>query len=131
MLHIEIKTIPDKDQRYDTVGDYWEKDGKDEIRVSEMGNRQYEFFVAIHEMIEQFLCENKGITDEDITKFDTEYESKRKVGDASEPGESIYAPYHKEHMFATKIERLLAEECKIDWDKYNHYINKFYKKRLG
>lgn len=30
MLNIEIKTIPDKDQRYDTVGDYWKK-GDEEI----------------------------------------------------------------------------------------------------
>lgn len=130
MLNIEIKTIPDKDQRYDTVGDYWKNGDKDEIRISEMGNRQYEFFVAVHEMIEQFLCENKGITNEEITKFDMEYEANRKAGDDSEPGASIYAPYHKEHMFSDKIERLLAEESKIDWDKYNNYINKFYKKRL-
>ena len=130
MLNIEIKTISDKDQRYDTVGDYWKKGDKDEIRVSEIGNRQYEFFVAIHEMIEQFLCENKGITDEEITKFDLEYEAKRKAGDDSEPGGNMYAPYHKEHMFAEKIERLMAEEGKIDWNKYNHYVNKFYMKRL-
>ena len=130
MLNIEIKTIPDKEHRYDTVGDYWKKGDKDEIRISEMGNRQYEFFVAIHEMIEQFLCENKGITDEEITKFDIEYEKKRKVGDASEPGDDIYCPCHREHVFATKIERLMAEESNIDWDKYNNYINKFYKKRL-
>ncbi len=131
MLNIEIKTIADKDQRYDTVGDYWKAGDKDEIRISELGNRQYEFFVAIHEMIEQFLCENKGITDEEITKFDIEYEKNRKTGDASEPGNDKCAPYHKEHMFAEKIEKLMAEQCGIDWDKYNNYINKFYKKRLG
>ena len=70
MLNIEIKTIPDKEQRYDTVGDYWKKDGVDEIRVSSISNRQYEFLIAIHEMVEQFLCESAGITDEEITKFD-------------------------------------------------------------
>lgn len=131
MLKIEIKTIPDKEQRYDTVGDYWKKGDTDEIRISEIGNRQYEFFVAIHEMVEQFLCENKGITDEEITKFDIDYENKRKPGDASEPGEDIYAPYHKEHMFAEKIEKMMADECGIDWEKYGVYCNKFQKNRLG
>ena len=130
MLNIEIKTIPDKEQRYDTVGDYWKKDGVDEIRVSSISNRQYEFLIAIHEMIEQFLCESAGITDEEITKFDLEYEAKRKKGDASEPGEDTYAPYRKQHMFAEKMERLMAQECGIDWDEYIKYSNRFYEKRL-
>ncbi len=131
MLNINIKTIPDNEQRYDTVGDYWKKDGVDEIKVSMMGNRQYEFLVAIHEMVEQFLCENVGITDEEITKFDIEYEEKRKNGDDTEPGEDIYAPYHKQHMFAEKIEKIMAEECKIDWKDYCKYSNRFNDKRLG
>lgn len=130
MLNINIKTIPDKDQRYDTVGDYWKKDGVDEIKVSSMSNRQYEFLVAIHEMVEQFLCENAGITDEEITKFDVEYEAKRKNGDQSEPGEDPLAPYHRQHMFAEKLEKLMAEECKIDWADYIKYANRFYEKRL-
>ncbi len=131
MLNINIKTIPDNEQRYDTVGDYWKKDGVDEIKVSMMGNRQYEFLVAIHEMVEQFLCENAGITDEEITKFDIEYEEKRKNGDDTEPGEDIYAPYHKQHMFAEKIEKMMAEECEIDWQDYCKYSNRFNDKRLG
>jgi hypothetical protein len=131
MLNIQIKTIPDEEQRYDTVGDYWKKNDIDEIKVSSVGNRGYEFLVAIHEMVEQFLCENADITDDEITKFDLDYEEKRKNGDDSDPGESIYAPYRKQHMFAEKIERLMAEECKIDWDDYSKYINKFYEKRLN
>ncbi len=131
MLNINIKTIPDNEQRYDTVGDYWKKDGVDEIKVSMMGNRQYEFLVAIHEMVEQFLCENAGITDEEITKFDIEYEEKRKNGDDTEPGEDIYAPYYKQHMFAEKIEKMMAEECEIDWQDYCKYSNRFNDKRLG
>jgi Mn-dependent DtxR family transcriptional regulator len=94
-----------------------------------MGNREYEFLVAIHEMIEQFLCENAGITDEAITNFDIEYEKNRREGDNTEPGEDIYAPYHKQHMFAEKIEKLMAEECNINWEDYCKYSNRFYEKR--
>jgi hypothetical protein len=129
MLNINIKTIPDSEQRYDTIGDYYKKDGIDEIKVSNMSRREYEFLVAIHEMVEQFLCENRGITDEEITKFDVEYEAKRIEGDDTEPGEDIHAPYHTEHMFSEKIERLLAEECKIDWNDYCKYTNKFSNKK--
>lgn len=129
MLNIQIKTIPDEEQRYDTVGDYWKKDGVDEIKVSSMSNRQYEFLVAIHEMIEQYLCENAGITDEEITRFDVDFENNRKEGDQSEPGESPLAPYHKQHMFAESIEKQMALECGIDWNDYGKYTNRFYEKR--
>lgn len=72
----------------------------------------------------------KGVfSNEEITKFDIEYEAKRKEGDDSEPGEDIDAPYHTEHMFSEKIEKLLAEECKIDWGDYCKYTNRFSEKK--
>ena len=41
----------------------------------------------------------------------------------AEPGDSPDAPYHKEHVFATKIERLLAKEFDVDWREYEAAIN--------
>jgi hypothetical protein len=61
MINIEIKTIPDKKQRYNTVGDYWIKDGKEYIRVSDMNNWEYETLIALHELIEATLCRKRGI----------------------------------------------------------------------
>lgn len=129
MLNIHIKTIPDKEQRYDTVGDYWKKDGVDEIRVSSVGKREYEFLVAIHEMVEQYLCENNGIDEDSIMKFDTEFQRLRQSAGAIEPGDNPTAPYYKQHIFASKIERQIADHCGLDWDKYNEYLNKFYDRK--
>ncbi len=42
-MDIHIKTVPHKEQRYNTVGDYWIEDRVIQIRVSEMGNEDYEF----------------------------------------------------------------------------------------
>jgi hypothetical protein len=118
MLNIEIKTIPDDAQRYNTVGDYWKSGGKDELRVSDMGNWKYEMLIAVHELVEEALCRARGISDEAITKFDEGYEKNRKHGVIDEPGASQLAPYHEEHTFANKIERELADELGVDWDEY-------------
>jgi hypothetical protein len=40
-----------------------------------------------------------------------------------EPGDSSEAPYHKEHVFATKIERMIADELGVDWDVYEKHLD--------
>ena len=90
-----------------------------------MKNRKYELLVAIHELIEQALCEDRGISNEEITAFDKRFEAERALGlhtlDA-EPGFDPYAPYMKEHAFATKVERMLARELDVDWDEYDRTV---------
>jgi hypothetical protein len=163
-LHIYIDTILHNEQRYPTVGDYWEsqltapsqsvlvvksslvvessarsaetrettttdssiQEGVVEVRrikVSEMGNSDYEFLVAIHEAIEQHLCKKRGISEEAITAFDTQFEASRAAENVDEPGNDLKAPYHKEHLFSTWIERLVAKELGIDWDVYDNVVN--------
>lgn len=122
MMPIEIKSIPHKDQRYETVGDFWDDEEGTRVRVSEMNNEDYEFCVAIHELIESYLCHNRGIKEEEITTFDMAFEAKRKKGNEDEPGDDSNAPYCKEHFFATTIERLLAAELGIDWKLYERAI---------
>lgn len=108
-----------KDQRYETIGDYWiDSSNIDQIRVSLLGNDDYEFLVAVHELIEMYLCKKRGIKDEDITAFDIKFEKKRKKGNTDEPGDDSKAPYRKEHFFATNIERMIASELGVDWNKY-------------
>jgi hypothetical protein len=118
MLNIEIKTIPDDTQRYNTVGDYWKKDGKDYLRISDMGSWKYEMLVAIHELVEEMLCRARHISDSSITNFDERYEKHRKYGVLDEPGDDKHAPYHKEHAFATKIEKLCSDELGVNWEEY-------------
>lgn len=123
---IQYKTIPHKSQRYETVGDYFEDKymgGKDRVnfRVSSMKS-EYEFLVFIHEAIEWFLSKKEGVDLKDIDAFDIEFEKSREKGNYDEPGDDKSAPYHDQHMFATKIERLLAKRLKVDWDEYDKAI---------
>ena len=131
MLAIFIDTIPHAEQRYPTVGDYFypvtQSDHTPpymEVKISELGNEDFEFCVAIHELIEAHLCRRRGISEDSITRFDRAYEAARQLGDYSEPGDSPEAPYQREHRFATTIERLLADELGLDWLEYESTINR-------
>lgn len=119
-MKIRMQTIPHDKQRYETVGD-WQigEDGSISIDVSNMGNEDYAFLVALHEAIEVWLCRKRGITQDSVDSYDIEYEKNRPEGDFSEPGDSPLAPYKREHQFATQIERQLAEELGVNWDEYN------------
>ncbi len=120
MLNIHITSVADTKQRYDTVGDYQtDSTGALKIKVSEMPDQKYEFLIAIHELVESYLCKIRNINEESIDDCDLQYESSRVDGDViSEPGNQPSAPYHVEHEFATRIEKLLAEELGVDWDEY-------------
>lgn len=121
-MKINIEAIPERDMRYPSLGDYWYDDkGVLQIRVVQM-DRRYEMLVIFHELVEQFLTEQRGIKEEDILKFDLEYEKNRQEGDESEPGDDLNAPYRKEHRFAENIERLIAHELGIDFNEYNDTI---------
>lgn len=125
-MNINIKTIKNRHQRYPTVGDYWfENDGDIQIRISNMGNTDYEFLVAIHELIECYLTKKRGISEESITAFDMKFEEERKDTMhrmEDEPGYDPRAPYKNEHFFAEAIERLLANQLGVDWKTYNDSI---------
>ncbi len=122
-MKIQLRTIPHSEQRYETCGD-WENlpEGSLRISVSDMGNDDYAFLVAIHELVEVWLCNKRGITDEAVSAFDIEYEKNRPEGDESEPGDHPDAPYRKEHFFATNIERMIALELGLDWEKYSKAV---------
>lgn len=123
MLNINIKTIPHSEHRYPTCGDYWvDENGVQQVRVSDMNNPDYEILVAIHELIELYLCQKRGIKEEGITAFDVEFENNRVEGNVDEPGDDKNAPYRKEHFFATNVERLLAEQLGVDWKVYSDII---------
>jgi len=122
MLNIDIKTVPHNKQRYPTVGDYYREKHKMHFRISEMQNKDYEFLVAIHELVEQYLCEKEKISIESIDQFDISFERFRNAGDTSEPGDDKKAPYYRQHQIATAIERLMAVHIGVDWNDYDRKI---------
>lgn len=123
-MNIIIETIPHSEQRYLTVGD-WKRDtdGTLRIRVSEEIGNKYALLVALHELIEVSLCEDRGITCEQVDAFDMKFEQERKPGDDSEPGNHADAPYRNEHVFATAIEREMATQLGVDWEQYEKTLN--------
>lgn len=126
MNDIVIKSIPQSEHRYPTVGDYWrDKDGTLQIRVSEMGNKEYESLVVLHELIEIILTEHKGIKEPDIMAFDVQFEKEREEGlhsEDDEPGEDPRAPYRKEHVLAEALERVVANELGVVWNDYGNTV---------
>lgn len=119
MFKSNIETIPHSKQRYETIGDWKiDKAGNIKIKVSSLGDWRFEFLVGIHELIEVVLCRHRGITGQSVDEFDMSHL------DLDEPGEDPQAPYHKEHMLAMDIERMLASELSVDWEEYSKAIDK-------
>ncbi|MDD4409563.1 MAG: hypothetical protein PHW52_02805 [Candidatus Pacebacteria bacterium] len=125
-MDIYIKTISHNEQRYNTVGDYWmDEKGVVQIRISEMGNDDYEFLVLDHEIQEIYLCLKRGITFKDIDKFDAKFERDREAGihdEDDEPGDDRLAPYFDEHQFASLVERMASYELKVDFEEYGKRV---------
>jgi len=131
-LRVIISTIPHLKQRYNTIGDWQiQDDGTILIRVSRMppissraeapiSGRRQEFLVAIHELIEAFLCSEKDITTESVDEFDKKhYETPKMQYTEEEPGDHPESPYRIQHSIATGIERTLAYPLRVNWHYYD------------
>ena len=130
MKEIRISSIPQEKQRYITAGDYFEVEGVEEIRVTEMHDDRMEFLIGLHEMVEWYLTEQRGIKESDISKFDIQFEEDRAKGlhtEEEEPGDDKTAPYYREHQFASCIERLMCAELGISWQEYEREQNEIIK----
>jgi hypothetical protein len=118
MIDITITTVPQEQQRYSTAGDYFTDEPLHvTIRVSDLGNPRYEFLIALHEIVEMFLCHDRGVGEDMVDKFDLAWQGE------GEPGDDLESPYFREHQFATIIERLMAFELGVDWQTYNKRLD--------
>jgi len=120
-MRIIIETIPHKRQRYDTIGDWYtdKHDGTVRIKISgELNNWKYVLLVAVHELVEAFLCMSDGVAEEHVDKFDKSFVEKN-----HEPGDDPKAPYKKQHCIATGFERILAACLGVDWLTYEDKLD--------
>jgi hypothetical protein len=142
MLDILIQTVPHKEQKYNTIGNYestvlgMEKKveltpGQVIITVSDMGDWRKEICVALHELFEvATACWKNGIKDEDIVKFDNWYEvlaEQGKVLADSEPGDSPNAPYYAYHKMATMVEYALLVSLGVTEAEYEETMMKLFR----
>jgi hypothetical protein len=151
-VRIVIDTIPHKQQRYDTVGDWrWpnycrlEKRITDPdlcISVSNLGDWRMEVLIAVHELIEALLCKTDGVSEAEVDYFDMNWSpvktgptSIKEVGGAAmgfavteyrgceEPGDDPDAPYYEQHQRASGYERLLAADLEVNWAEYEQALD--------
>ena len=117
LKEIIIKTIPHRRQRYETCGDYFNNGKGVTIHISQFNNPDYEFAIAVHELIEWYLTKKRGIKIKEIDNFDMAFKGE------GEPGDSKDAPYYWEHQFATDIEKQVIYELGIPWDVYESDVD--------
>jgi len=128
MIHIPkiiIKPIQPENHRYPTCGDYIydREDDTLTIFVSRMEDWRSELAVAIHGVFESVACIAEEIPMSDIDLFDMAFEQNRAESDLSEPGDSKAAPYHKQHVGATFVEREVCSKLDLSWEKHEDNVN--------
>jgi hypothetical protein len=149
-MNINVEIIPHDCQRYDTVGDWtFEADGTLNVNVSRItalerapvdveelfGQHQThyrlipdveqtdsEFLIAIHEIIEAYLCKKASVTQEQVDRWDMNWANWRTstYGEnwPREPGEDPQAPYHVQHLIAQSIEMMLCAQLGLSWKEH-------------
>jgi hypothetical protein len=78
--------------------------------------------VAIHELVEVFLCAAQGVTQKQVDRFDFSHQ------DDDDPGEHPRAPYHLQHMLAMSVEIALAVALKVKWRPYSEQLTRTWAK---
>jgi len=118
-MKIEVQIVPHRMQRYPTCGDYFLDDNNDiQIRISECPDWRVEAAVLVHELVELILVRRQDIALSDIDAWDKNY-----VGD-DEPGNNPCAPYHKPHVFADLVERMIVRELGMEWQYHEDMLAK-------
>ena len=114
-MTVRVFLVAQKNQRYDTLGDWiWTETGLD-IRLSREFAQQdprYGALLLVHEFVEAMLCRITGVSTRQVDTFDMSF-----AGDG-EPGDDPSAPYHRQHRAAEAAERALAAELGVNWRRY-------------
>jgi hypothetical protein len=97
---------------YETLGD-WNDAGT--ITVYDKLDKVEQLAVGIHELVEMVLLHLRGITAEEVTKWDTE-DTEGKY----DPNMYDKSPEYKAaHTLAELVERSIIEAADRDWDTYS------------
>ncbi|MBP9749441.1 MAG: hypothetical protein KBD21_01825 [Candidatus Pacebacteria bacterium] len=85
-----------------------------------------DLLIAAHELHEARACLSAGVSDTLVDAFDFAHSVLDNTGQISEPGDNPKAPYHAEHVAATKIELTLARRLRVNWDRYGAHVERLY-----
>ncbi|MDE2104081.1 MAG: hypothetical protein KGL39_42985 [Patescibacteria group bacterium] len=108
---IHIEAVAPSLVRHAQMGDWWYADEGQRlhIRVVDDVAEDVQFLVALHELVEVYLCRQRGISQVCVDAFDAAHAAEH-ANDDEEPGDDPRAPYRREHRFACLIEHLVAHE---------------------
>lgn len=97
-MRFEAKSVDPSLMRYVTTGD-WEIAGDlVSVTVADYGMRDNNaFLVALHELVESFVCNNDGIKEKQVSDESTQ------------------------HMIALDVERIVCNAIGIDWDEHKNW----------
>lgn len=113
MKPIRIEFVDQKDQNYNTVGDYGETDDEVWFKITKFpGKPAYSIAVLLHEIAEFYRNQQVGISIADVDAFDYGHP------ELDDPGLSKDAPYHKTHMESDILERQFILFSEEDWVDY-------------
>lgn len=122
MLFYTVISISQNFQRYKTVGD-WQRTNLDMvIKATDLPNEDMTFLIAVHELVEAYLCERAGVTQEQVDEFDLSFDPENSAG--IEPGDAETSPYRLQHQAAESIERHLAQILGVDWNLYQREVDR-------
>ena len=116
-LVVQLRVLPQNEQRYYTKGDWLWTNNILEVRISReiaTEDPRYVMLMFVHELTEALLCRTAGITAAQVDAFDMLHQREK------EPGENLTAPYHLQHVAAEAAERALADHLGINWKSYLH-----------
>ena len=122
-----LKTAPFNQLRNAQCGDWRIRRGTIEALSAYMSDERSELAVAIHELIEAWLCRRDMGKDADaqVTAFDALFEEERARGlhraDA-ENGDDPRAPYQRQHQSATAVERAVCSALGLSWSQHTRNV---------
>jgi hypothetical protein len=114
-ITVQVLLVPQKEQRYETLGDWTWNGSRLDIRLSRefvQKDPRYGVLLLTHELVEALLCRSTGVSGQQVDAFDMAFK-----GDG-EPGDDPSAPYHRQHRSAEAAERALASELGVEWGRY-------------
>lgn len=119
-----------KDVRCAQAGDWkFTPEGGLIVTAVPLADPRHSLLIQFHEFVEAATCQHRGITDEEVTAFDTMFEEERSKGlhsETEEDGDDPRAPYFREHQLATILERVMAANLDVGWKEYEQAISAYF-----
>jgi len=106
MIIVIMGTIPHKEQRYNTQGDWWFDGTPLQIRADLELSEDEQWCTLVHELVEAVLCKYRF--GDDATKIVDKWDKSHKK--SKDPGSLKGCPYKREHEVASIIENILRLE---------------------